>query len=254
MRSRKPEKGSGRLDELNLSYTVLSEPAEIHVSEGAMADYVVDLFVGVRNPHDSPVPLTKLLLTLRSGTAQDDLTDSVQSVTSASSRPSAWSIARSLSNESRFEVRPVDGAQLAPGEGVLFSLLGIEVNERSGVTPLVIEERIEREDAARAAVPLSKTPSPLTIRSFQTLRPIITAGEAAVISWRTLGASHVEIVPAGSEPSGSPLNGSVEVRPLQTTTYTLTVTGKGPNQSRQLTVTVQALPVSGRRNSSRGRR
>jgi plastocyanin len=77
---------------------------------------------------------------------------------------------------------------------------------------------------------LSFTGNPLTIK----------VGETATLAWATADATSVSLTGAGAvEPSGS-----VPVKPTQTTTYTLTATGRRGNQvSQQVIINVTTDPA-----------
>lgn len=82
--------------------------------------------------------------------------------------------------------------------------------------------------------------APPRITSFEATPARVKPGEASRLVWSTEGASSVEITP--SVGSAGP-NGSAEVSPAQTTTYTLTAIGNGPSASASVTVEVPNLPL-----------
>jgi len=71
--------------------------------------------------------------------------------------------------------------------------------------------------------------------SFTATPPSITTGQSSSLSWTTTNAISVSI---DNGLGAQPLNGSANVSPTQTTTYTLTATGIGGQTTRQAIVTV----------------
>jgi hypothetical protein len=63
----------------------------------------------------------------------------------------------------------------------------------------------------------------------------VTAGQSAILTWTTTGATSVSITPTVGTVATS---GSVAVTPTQTTTYTLTATGAGGSASKTINVAV----------------
>jgi len=81
---------------------------------------------------------------------------------------------------------------------------------------------------------------PPTIDSFTATPDTITVGETATLSWTTTNATLVTI---DQGVGGQPVDGSVDVSPTETTTYTLTATGPGGVVQADVTVTVLPMPV-----------
>lgn len=75
------------------------------------------------------------------------------------------------------------------------------------------------------------------VRAFTAMPQTAAPGQTVTLTWETLNADSVTIAPGGPQPA----NGTVDVTPLQTTTYTLTAAGPGGQASASLTVTITAM-------------
>lgn len=79
------------------------------------------------------------------------------------------------------------------------------------------------------------------ILSFSASSTNVEAGETVILTWNVFNATTIEIT--GLEKQDEeilPLNGSLEVWPIETTTYTLTATGAGGSTSSSITVDINA--------------
>ena len=83
------------------------------------------------------------------------------------------------------------------------------------------------------------TPSRPTIGSFTASPTAVAPGQASVLSWTVTGATSLSISPGLGAVTGT----SVTVRPLATTTYTLTATNEGGTSSKSLTVSMTSAPA-----------
>lgn len=86
--------------------------------------------------------------------------------------------------------------------------------------------------------PVPNNPAPITpqVLSFKTRNSTIQAGSGTALTWQTRGLKNVTITPPGTQLSA---NGTLNVKPAQTTTYTL----QAGTLRRQVTVTVKPKPV-----------
>ena len=83
------------------------------------------------------------------------------------------------------------------------------------------------------------TPSRPTIGSFTASPTAVAPGQTSVLSWTVTGATSLSISPGLGAVTGT----SVTVRPLATTTYTLTATNEGGTSSKSLTVSLTSAPA-----------
>jgi phosphatidylinositol-3-phosphatase len=95
--------------------------------------------------------------------------------------------------------------------------------------------------ASTTTVTLTSSQNPLPTVSFNAKPNIITVGATAVLSWTTTNTTSVNIAGLGSFPP----NGSTNVAPSTTTTYTANAQGPGGTADASTTVTVQAVPAFG---------
>ncbi len=86
---------------------------------------------------------------------------------------------------------------------------------------------------------LQETPEPPPTATFEAAPMTITLGEASNLAWQ---AENAETVTIDNGIGDVELNGTIEVIPVETTTYTLTATGPGGTATAQVTVTVNYLP------------
>lgn len=77
------------------------------------------------------------------------------------------------------------------------------------------------------------------IRSFSAIPTTIRSGQTATLAWSTEGANTVGISPGSSS---LPANGTLDVSPAETTTYTLTAFGSSGTATETVTVEVLATP------------
>lgn len=77
--------------------------------------------------------------------------------------------------------------------------------------------------------------------TLTTSKTSIKLGEKATLTWSTQGATSVTSSSPGNFAQNT-LAGSLEVEPLQSTTYTLTVSGSGGSATKSVTITVNSDP------------
>ena len=83
-------------------------------------------------------------------------------------------------------------------------------------------------------------PVPAPTLRLTVAKPAITAGESVTLTWTSTNATSVVASTFGA----TTVNGTKTVSPTRTTTYTLTVSGRGGQASDSLTVTVTLLSGS----------
>jgi len=99
--------------------------------------------------------------------------------------------------------------------------------------------RVKQGDRYPLAANLERLPqpkAPASITSFSGPSAAIAPGQNARLTWDTKNASSVEISGIGPVQA----SGSADVKPSQTTKYTLTAKGEGGNDAREFTVNVVA--------------
>lgn len=88
---------------------------------------------------------------------------------------------------------------------------------------------------------VSCAPPDIRISSFQAMPSSISAGQAALLKWDVMGARSVTLDNGLGE---QPASGSIEVRPVQTTTYRLLAKDGGRSVEASLTLTVNVPPAT----------
>jgi hypothetical protein len=87
--------------------------------------------------------------------------------------------------------------------------------------------------------PASQSPVAAPTASISSSPSSISAGQSSVLTWTATNAATAQI---DNGIGTVPTNASVTVKPAQTTTYTLSVSGPGGTATAQTTVTISALP------------
>lgn len=90
----------------------------------------------------------------------------------------------------------------------------------------------------QAILQVSDPPAPEI--TFSASATEIAPGESVTLTWTTVHADTCELAPGFGSVA---LNGSISVTPENTTTYTLTATGPGGTESRNVTVAVGQMPA-----------
>jgi hypothetical protein len=96
-----------------------------------------------------------------------------------------------------------------------------------------------KQTTAQVTVTVAAPDQPV-VMTFEARPQAIMAGGIATLDWTTQNATSVEI--DNGVGTGLPANGSVQVSPNTTATYTLTARGATSNATAQVTVTVDATP------------
>lgn len=92
---------------------------------------------------------------------------------------------------------------------------------------------------------------PVTINSFSAATEAIYRGDSTTLSWSLSGHNTLSLSPAVTIPNGAT---SVNVTPLETTTYTLTATGPGGTKTSTVSIYVDpAVPVAKKRSLAASR-
>ncbi|RPJ63770.1 MAG: hypothetical protein EHM12_01460 [Dehalococcoidia bacterium] len=87
----------------------------------------------------------------------------------------------------------------------------------------------------------SCTSPDINITNFQVIPSDITAGQSAVLKWDVTGANSITI---DNSPGVQPASGSVEIKPMQTTSYKLTAKNSSKSAESSVILTVNDPPFS----------
>jgi hypothetical protein len=142
------------------------------------------------------------------------------------------------------------------GQGVTFRSLTpntLSVNSSGLVTALATGEgRIEIASTADpnvkhviifVVVGCSTQPQPAPVITFTASPPIISAGQSATLTWSSERCTP-PLTASGGWSGSREVSGNLTVTPSVTTTYTLSCTGPGGSDTKSVTVTVTAAPVT----------
>jgi hypothetical protein len=137
------------------------------------------------------------------------------------------------------EIRDAQGRSVPLGGAALSG--GAVMAAPSQTTTYTITARDAQQEATATAA-VTVIPLPPTITQFVTDQPRISAGGAANLSWRTLGATSIVLADAQGNmidvTGENPSLDSIAVSPTQTTTYTLRALNAGGMASADVTVNV----------------
>ena len=228
-----------------LDYSISPSSAVVSSNSGTSTAAFV---VTVRNTTDSDVAISGSDFILITVPIKNDLpnagdvalTSSPGSITPSSGQ-SNWSFAAVSvgSNAFRATSASAGGTTLKKGESALFMLSAVTVAEKIGTAEITVAEKLSGHTSSPTTLSVKLTTSELGITSFQAFPPEISPGLASLLSWTTTNPETVTLSWIANKVPGLSPNGQYPVSPPQTTTFTLTVTGKGATLSKQITVSVQ---------------
>ena len=224
----------------SLKFDYVFSPSEVYTSKDFITPSVATITIGVHNKEEASLDCSEIRLTIKSGSDAQDLTDNPATIVPLSLQDQKWSF-RKFSPEV-FVAEPIPPLTgLGPNETVTFQLTEVEINEKEGATPLLIEE-FYVEDDARGSHALLKIKSSLEIVDFYAYPSMIKEGEKTTLFWQTKNASTVTVYP--DVPKDQPTTGSYEVQPKKTTNYYCSAIGTGPRAIKTFPVTVEESDIS----------
>ena len=131
---------------------------------------------------------------------------------------------------------------LKAGASIAFVLKSITVARATGQAEITVQQKIGTNPQQSGLLPLQLSKSVLGITDFQAFPVSVSPGGAAKLSWQTTAAETLTLSckewSLNHKDDGLPFNGDYLVSPNVDTAYTLTVTGKEANLSRQVMVGV----------------
>lgn len=181
----------------------------------------VTLMITVNNPTGKHVNCPTLVFSLPVGSRAGDLTSNPGALAATSAQGVPWTITSDKAGN--LTALPEAGTTgLRAGDSIAFLVSNIEVNALPG---LAMVSAWEQSDELRyTSLGISKVPPGLDITSF-TVNPVqIPAGGSTTLSWTTTGAQTCTLSWQGNSRTGLPVDGTLPVSPVETTTYTLTAT------------------------------
>ena len=134
-----------------------------------------------------------------------------------------WDIQRDEGEANQFKATPLPPVTgLDKGEGVLFILNGVQVSDKTGTAMISIEEMTD--EMREGGVSLIKERPEVTIE-FKSDTANIAPGGKSTLTWKVEGAAR-RTLSWLDKSEDVEASGSKEVKPLDTTTYTLTAYGR----------------------------
>ena len=218
-----------------LNYNVT--PIEIYYTRDTSNPSVVNLTIGATNNSSDDVTISKIYISIVIKTNEtkpnETLTDQPLTIKPVSLQPKDWSFDRF--DNSMYVAIPLNGGVVPANSTLTFQLQSIYVNESAGTTTVTIDERVGSVDET-VKFGINKIRSDLDVKNFSATDPNVLPGGSTTLFWETVAAAYVSLLP-GNPPNLS-TNGSFTPTVYETTTFTLTAYGEGPNVSSQFTVSV----------------
>ena len=113
--------------------------------------------------------------------------------------------------------------------------LAVQPAVTTAYTLLAQSSQVSASDTRTITITVNPTPLPVSIDLFAATPARITKGTSAILSWQASNATTLTLDGANVAPTGS-----IEVTPLATTTYVLSVNGQIDTASAQVTLIVDA--------------
>lgn len=219
-------------------FDYILSPTTVYTTRDPMNPSVIKLDIGVSNNKDDDIECDWIGFIVTKS-----LTSDFNSISASSSRPDEWAITPIQGAPGQFRASPIEpNTGLKAGGGVSFQLTNIIVDEEVGPARFEIVEMVgePREDA----IGINKIRADLNIDYFRVQPPVIKSGGASVLSWKTTAAARC-ILSWRTGCKEVELTGTEEVKPLETTIYTLTAKGGlGPDVSDQKAVVVNSVIIN----------
>ena len=230
------------LEETVFDYIVT--PNSVYITRDPHNPSIARLDIGVTNNTGSDMECDWTSFVVIPGEGSGALTADPGAISASSSRPDEWSITPINGAPGQFRAEPVfPTTGLKAGQSISFRLDNIIVNGELGATRFEVIERVG--EPRERPFSINKIRGDLNIDFFRSQPPDIKPGSFAKLSWKTISAARCIL----SWPSGSddkiPVTGSIDVRPSDTTIYTLTAKGGlGPDVSAQTAIVVNKVIIS----------
>lgn len=215
-------------------------PEEIYYTRDALNPSVQKITISAVNPSAQEVTVSaiQVKLMVSGNDPQLKITDDPSTIVPQSLKPDEWTFDKT--GDGIYKALPLIGGTVPPKGTLTFILEGIVVNESPGTTPVVIIEK-NSSGFPEETFSVVKIKSTLEIDRMEAVPPVVAPGASTLISWATTAAARVTLLPGN--PPDLPTTGSYEVAINETTVFTLTAYGEGPNISAQKTVSVAEVKI-----------
>ncbi len=150
--------------------------------------------------------------------------------------PSSYTVAPGEEVTLTWTTQEAESAEL---DGAAVALAGTQaVKPQQTTTYKLVAKSTQSSEtgSAEVVVTVNATPQPVTIESFTASAESIEQGQSVTLSWRVKNATTLDLDGGRAAPVAS-----LEVSPLQTTSYLLTARGQGGPVVQTVTVNVRAL-------------
>ncbi len=227
-------------DTSSLKFQYHLTPDQVYITRDANYPSVVTLTLAITNDTDSDIAVKGIYLAFSVGDGMFDLTNVGTGIDVSSFQPKTWSIAEMEAGQYKMlPLSPVTG--IKKGETITFQWSNVQINNATGTAMIQIKEEYAG-DGLSGILDVNKVKSDLEVNSFAGTPPSISPGASCTLAWATTAANKVTLSPGTYKDLKT--TGSVEVKPSETTTYTLTAFGDGPAVEKQFTVEVTKVGIT----------
>jgi plastocyanin len=199
----------------------------------AHSESLVNLIISASNPTDDDIAIKEFTVIVPAGEGVNDLTNNSMNAVSMQDRE--WEFKEYRQNYRAMPVVP--STVLASGKSITFELRDVKINLSPGTAVIEIAEKDGDGESESVYFPINKIKSQLDVDSFSADVLEVSSGDPVTLTWKTTAAAGVTLFPREQD-AVLPVNGSEQVHPMLTTTYTLTANGADPMISRQVTIMV----------------
>lgn len=223
-----------------LKYEITTNPSPLYYTRDTLNPSITNIIIAITPEEEEDIVCSALQFSIALGPDASDLT-TVNNEASIvpESLQSTWAIERFSAGIYRaFPLTP--DQIIKAGEVIVFQLQGIVVNEAAGATLMNIVATLS-EESQNTNIVLNKVRSNLDIVDFSGNPPAIYPEEFCTLSWTTVAASTVVLLP--DAPPSLPTNGSYKVSPTVPTTYYLIAYGEGPAVTKTFPVQVTRAQI-----------
>jgi hypothetical protein len=202
------------------------------------SEVTVILQVTVTNRTERDVPCSMLMFTVTAGTAERDLVARL-GLRCRATDESPWSV-RDQGNGTFLAIPTYPVSGIPAGGSIGFVLEDVAVNGTPGGAVIGVSELTDQLRTRDLGV--NKRVPGLAFTSLTAIPVEVAPGGTIVLSWTTTGATSCTLR-TGDVTSPVDVNGTLPLKPLETTHFLITAEGGGTFIQQQITVTVATVRI-----------
>ncbi len=179
-----------------LSYGISSDPNTIEITPKGAGSSLATLTVVASNNNPDPIYCDKIVFTIAEGDHAQSLTADTKGIVALATPSEEWQIARG--DGGNFIATPKgDIANITIDDGLVFILKDITVNNKPGITTLIVTENSSKDNKAfsdkKGAFDLTKFPYGFYVKDFWPKKPMVKKGESVTLIWKGSGLAGYKI-------------------------------------------------------------